>query len=139
MGGQKRNRILSAGFCVLMSNLIKKVFSPKLAKSYYITRTQNGLVNGIPCFSLEELDFIKQSNISVEELEYIYAAKLKDPLFNCCPKEDVLPVGTVITKEDSMDEGTKAAMRECVDFVLKRGSNDVERGEAAIPGKVKET
>ncbi len=101
-----------------MGNLIKKVFSTKLAKSYWISKVNQAPVNNIPCFSLEEIEWIKNKEVTTEELEYIYKAKLENSAFEFIPKEQ-LKQGAIVEKKDDRPESVKQAQKEFKEAIEK--------------------
>ena len=98
-----------------MSVLIKKVQSS--VGWFYLSRDHHNPVNGLPCFTQEEVEWLKEQNLSKEELEFCYQVKLKDPSAKILPQKVIPPVGTRIPKIDDRPDKVKIAQDECMDFV----------------------
>jgi hypothetical protein len=100
-----------------MKIIIKKVFSQKIAKSYYLTQVEHPPISGLPCYSLREAGYIKENNPSVEELEFIYKQKLENHAYSFLPEEKSLKQGDIVEKKETISEATQRALRECMEFI----------------------
>lgn len=71
-------------------NSAKKVTNSN-GKSYYIVEGENyslAPIEGCPCFTRCEWDWIRLKQPSREELDWIYETRLSDPDYEFVPKED---------------------------------------------------
>lgn len=95
-----------------MSNLIRKVFSPTFAKAYYLAHIPSREVGGYPLFTPQEIAWIEKQPLGVEELEFLYMARLDDPDYQILPDDAHRKPLEIVEKSK--------AMQDCLDFVFKR-------------------
>lgn len=108
-----------------MSNLIKKVFSPKLGKGYYICHLAQQPINKLPCFSREECKWFKEQNLSTSELDAVYEFRLKDWV---TPLADIkYKIEPKQNEFKSLPENIQQSMKECVDSVITRVPSEAKQ------------
>lgn len=97
----------------------RKVFSHKLAKSYWITLDLHEPINKLPCFTDRECGLIKTlmavGEFDTKALEWLYAKKLEDWRYDAFPKEQ-MPVKAELSVLET-NPNVVRAREECLTFV----------------------
>lgn len=81
----------------------RQVTSPT-GKKYYIVEGENyslAPIEGCPCFTKREWDWIRLRQLSKEELAWIYDTRLKDPDYEFIPEEDKESYADMYKKPES--------------------------------------
>lgn len=97
-----------------MSNVIKKSMMPgRCSKPIYVVHFVARVIGGIPCFTPYELTWIEKNVSEPEHLEFLWKARVEDPLYQVAPPPPVIP-------NPPQSESAKAAMQECMAFLKDR-------------------
>lgn len=111
------------------SVLIRKVFSQRIMKSYWLARDKHNPVHGDPVFTLEEAEYIKTNGLTDEELLWCWEARKNDGMIDIIPLEekeidgDIGLIEVRPTKkrkpEDTRPESVIQAQLRCLEEVMK--------------------
>lgn len=102
-------------------NVLRKDVMPVIDKPIFVVKVVSSRFHDRPGFTQMEIDWIKANVKERDHVEFLWKARLDDPLYQCLPN-------SYFQRPDPPppSEATKAAMQECFNFVgglSKRAKN----------------
>ncbi len=67
---------------------MKLINSKKINRTFAILEATDALIQGTPCFTQYEVEWIAKNNLSEEELNWLFDTRIKDPSYNLIPEEE---------------------------------------------------